>query len=408
MLRAASTLRLARPLSLLLCAFLVFVSAPPALALDEAHRRKGEEMIEKAIGFLRTQQDQSTGGWMVRPDGPNLPAITGLVVNGMIMSPDVGPKDPAIARATDFILSYRQDDGGIYDRILPSYNTAICLSALSRLHLPEAASAIPPGQDYLRSIQWQEETFVGPDSPRRFAEIMDREHPYYGGVGYGGSGRPDNSNLNLMLQGLHDTGVSSEDPAFRRALVFLERTQMHHDINDMPYAEGSTQGGFIYATSPNDENVGVGESKAGTIEEVAPDGRRISRLRAYGSMTYAGFKSYIYADLDRDDPRVRYAYDWLRRTYTLEENPGIGMDGFYYYLLTMSRALDAWGLDEIVLLNENDEVIGTADWANDLIDRLGELQEQDGSFRVVDERWMEGNEVLITAYALIALQHAVR
>ena len=234
---------------------------------------------------------------------------------------------------------------------------------------------------------------------------MAPDHPFYGGIGYGGHGRPDNSNLNMMLQGLHDSGLSCDDPAFTRALTFLQRTQMHENVNDMPYAEGSTQGGFIYATGPSGDEAGVGESKAGMIEEVMPDGSRRSRLRAYGSMTYAGFKSYIFAELDRDDPRVRLAYDWIRGNYTLEENPGVGMQGLYYYFVTFSRALDAWGLPYVETIT--DEGGEARDWANDLIDRLSELQREDGSFVNENDRWMEGEPTLATAYALIALQHAI-
>ncbi|RMD62558.1 MAG: hypothetical protein D6824_06590, partial [Planctomycetota bacterium] len=233
-------------------------------------------------------------------------------------------------------------------------------------------------------------------------------HPFYGGVGYGSHGRPDNSNLNMMLQALHDSGLSSEDPAFTRALVFLQRTQMHHLVNDMPYAAGSTQGGFIYSTGPERDQPGVGESKAGTIVETLDDGTKVSRLRAYGSMTYAGFKSYIYANLSRDDLRVQLAWDWIRRNYTVTENPGVGMQGYYYYLLTFARALDAWGLPTVETLDERGQPLETRDWANDLIDQLATLQNDDGSFRSVASRWMEDNPVLITAYALLALQHAIR
>jgi len=175
----------------------------------------------------------------------------------------------------------------------------------------------------------------------------------------------------------------------------------------MDYADGSQQGGFIYATGPEKDQIGIGESKAGTITETLDGGRRVSRLRSYGSMTYAGFKSYIYADLNRDDPRVQLAYDWLRRNYTLEENPGIGMEGFYYYILAMSRALNAWGLPYVQTVNEDGSTAERRDWANDLIDRLAELQKPDGSFTVLHERWLEGEPILITAYCLLALQNAV-
>ena len=209
-----------------------------------------------------------------------------------------------------------------------------------------------------------------------------------------------------MLQALHDAGVSGDDPAFARAVVFLQRTQMADSVNDQAYADGSSQGGFIYATAPESDRVGEGESKAGMIWESTDDGERISRLRCYGSMTYAGFKSYVYADLDRDDERVRLAYDWIRAHYALDENPGIGDEGRYYYYMIFGRALGAWGEPTIEIINE-DGSTEPRDWANDLIDQLESMQNEDGSFESVNDRWMENNPVLITSYALIALQSAM-
>ena len=379
-------------------------AAPHAAGVDEARYRDARAMIERAVDYLFEQQDEATGGWAVNPDGPDLPAISSLVLTGMLMERDLDANDPRVARGVDYVLAFRQPDGGIYDRVLANYNTAISLSMLARVETAEAGAAIPPAHAFLRSIQWSEDAIAHPETG-----AVDTDHAFYGGVGYGGSGRPDLSNLSLMLQGLHDSGLDADDEAYQRAVTFLERIQMSDRVNDRDYAEGSSQGGFIYSTSPNGEpqNIGVGESKAGMIEEVTPDGERISRLRAYGSMTYAGFKSYIFADLDRDDERVRLAYDWIRRHYTLEENPGIGTDGYYYYLVTFARALDAWGATTLTPIGPDGAPGEPRDWANDLIDRLGELQNGDGSFRSVDDRWMEGNPVLITAYALLALQHAI-
>ncbi len=385
-------------------AFAVF--SPTALALDEERYRKARTAIEKAIDYLESQQDEATGGWSVREGAPVFPAISAMALTGMLMEPDVDADDPVVSRGVDFLLSYRQDDGGIYDRVLPNYNTAISLSALALVNRPEAAAAIEPAQNYLRSIQWSEENIASADSPDSI-DVRDRSHPYYGGTGYGGNGRPDNSNLSMTLQGLHDSGLSCDDEIFQRALVFLQRTQMHENVNDMKYAKGSRQGGFIYATGPNADAIGQGESKAGMIEETLDDGTRISRLRAYGSITYAGFKSYIYANLDRDDERVQLAYDWLRANYTVEENPGLGNQGLYYYYVTMSRALDAWGLATIETTNADGSTGASRDWANDLIDQLVSLQKPDGSFENVHDRWMEGDPVLVTAYALLALQHAI-
>jgi len=376
-------------------------AAPDARAIDESHRRTAERLIDDAIGYLRENQDES-GGWGLRERGPVFPGITALAVRGMVLSPEIDREDEHVSDAVSFMLGYVQDDGGIYDRALASYNTSLCLSAFGALEDPRAAAVIKPAQDFLRSIQWSDDAADHPESGR-----VDPDHPFYGGVGYGGSSRPDNSNLSIMLQSLRDSGLASDDPAYQRALTFLERTQMHDTINDMPYAEGSRQGGFIYATSPSGEEPGVGESKAGTITETTPGGRTIERLRAYGSMTYAGFKSYIYADLGRDDPRVQLAYDWIRNHYTLEENPGVGQQGYYYYLMTFALALDAWGLPTIEVTLPSGSV-ETRDWANDLIDALAERQRPDGSWVNTNDRWMEGDPQLVTAYALLALQTAIR
>lgn len=390
---------------------LALAAEPPAATVsagDEAYRAEAREMIAKAIAYLRAKQDPESGGWGVPGEGserPVFPAVTGLVVTGMLANGTVDVTDPAIVRAQAFMLKYVQPDGGIYDRVLPSYNTAIVLSALAKLGTPEARAAIPGAQDFLRKLQWSEASVAeigGAEAPRP----IDKSHPFYGGIGYGRHGRPDLSNLSFMLQGLHDSGVPSDDPAFQRALVFLQRVQMHDQFNDLPFADGSKQGGFIYATSENAEKVGTGQSQAaGLIEETLDDGTKVSRLRAYGSMTYAGFKSYIYAGLKKDDPRVLAAKDWISRHYTLEENPGTGTDGLYYYFVTFARAMEAWGEPRIEVTLPSGEK-AERDWRKDLVERLAQLQNPDGSFRSVDDRWMENDPVLITAYSLIALQAA--
>jgi squalene-hopene/tetraprenyl-beta-curcumene cyclase len=51
----------------------------------------------------------------------------------------------------------------------------------------------------------------------------------------------------------------------------------------------------------------------------------------YGTMTYAGLLSLIYAEVKADDERVKAAVDWLSRHFTIDENPGQGAQGFYYY-----------------------------------------------------------------------------
>lgn len=382
-------------------ATLTMIIAPAPLTqaqtISGEHQRKAELVADRAMAYIESRQNPDTLGFDDDPEAQTLPAITGLVVTGFMLDPGVDERHPVVLTGTRYILKHQQPDGGIYKDMLPSYNTAICLSALAMVNKPEALSGMLKGRDFLKTLQHGDFNSNNPEDPG-FEEPIGLDHPYYGGVGYGKHGRPDLSNLSFFIQALHDTGLSTNDPAYQRALVFLSRVQMNDAINDMPYADDSDQGGFVYATVPNIESVDglAGQSQAGTTTETLEDGTEIVRLRAYGSMTYAGFKSLLFADLDPDDPRVSAAWDWIQKNYTLEENPGMGMQGYYYYLCTMARALDAMGIDEINGRN----------WREDMIDKLEELQQPSGAFRVVESRWMENNDILIAAYALIAVQHA--
>lgn len=388
-----------------------------AAPVDPEHRVKAEKMLKSGAAYLRSTQDKATGGWSIpKPDkdgnppkSPHLPAISALAIMGL-NGPGKNEADSnAIDMGVKYILNYQHDDGGVYDKMLPSYNTALAVSALSGIDSPKTREAVKRGVEFLRQLQFGEASnpqIGGSEAPKK----VTRDHPFYGGVGYGRSGRPDNSNLMMFLQALEDAGVSPQDEAVKRALVFLERTQMDDRVNSMDFARGSRQGGFVYATVPDAESVDSkpGQSHAGKIEETLSDGTKASRLRAYGSMTYAGFKSYIYAELPRDDMRVKLAMDWIRRNYTVDENPGMGQSGLYYYYVVFARALNAWGDPAISPLDAESKPTGKAvNWRENLIDKLAALQNEDGSFKSVDARWMENNPDLITAYALIALRQCL-
>jgi squalene-hopene/tetraprenyl-beta-curcumene cyclase len=195
-----------------------------------------------------------------------------------------------------------------------------------------------------------------------------------------------------MLEALHQSGLSADDPVYQKALVFVSRSQMLDSGNDQAFADGAGDGGFIYSPA-ND-----GESKAGT--EVV-DGK--PRLRSYGSMTYAGFKSMLYAKVDRDDPRVRAVLQWVQRHYTLDQNPNMpaeqDKEGLFYYYHTFAKAMQAYGEETIV-----DDKGVPHPWRDDLRRTLTRLQNDDGSWLNTADRWYEGNPHLVTAYAMLALQ----
>src|SRR5205807_568733 len=129
-----------------------------------------------------------------------------------------------------------------------------------------------------------------------------------------------------------------------------------------------------------------------------PDGG----LRSLGAMTYAGLKSFLYAGVSKDDPRVKAAVGWIRRNYTLEENPGMGRAGLYYYYHTFAKALAALGEDSFA------DGKGTKhDWRAELFETLKKRQRPDGSFiNPGDRAFGEGDPNLATGFALLALSYA--
>jgi squalene-hopene/tetraprenyl-beta-curcumene cyclase len=354
--------------------------------------------VAKAVEFLTSKQDAASGGWCVSDKAPNFPAVTALVLSGMLESGAVKSSDPVVASGVKYLLSAQQEDGGIHFGITPSYNTAISLATLTKVReLPGVDKACERALAFLRALQHSDEA-AGVIGGADAAKGVAKDHPFHGGVGYGKHGRPDLSNTAFFVDALHAAGVDGNDPAMKRVVIFLQRVQMlektgETTVNDMPYAKGSRQGGFIYATSENKDKVGSGQSFAGVVDESLSDGTVASRLRCYGSMTYAGFKSYLYAGLRKDDPRVLAAFEWISKHYTLDENPGVGNDGLYYYYLVFAKAMAASGV----------AAVGERDWRRDLQAKLASLQQQDGSFKVVDSRWMEDNQVLTAAYSLGAI-----
>ena len=327
--------------------------------------QEAERLTKSGLDFLAGRQ-QDDGSWQPVEQVP--PAITALALRAFVEAPGYGPDDPRVARGYDALLAQQVADGGIYDDLLANYNTAISLSALTAARDAAGddryAEQVGNAVAYLRRLQWTPETRPDFEDDEVVQTVTDEDDPFYGGWGYGGRsrgpGRPDLSNATMALEALHNAGVPADDPAMQRALTFVSRLQNHSETN--PYAWAGDDGGFIY--SPGGDR--AFESFAG--EFTTPDGDR--RLRSYGSMTYAGLKSMIYAGLTKDDPRVAAAFDWITNNWTLDANPGMAAGdpanaeyGLYYYYLTLARALDAY--DQPVLQTPAGEV----DWRLALIDK---------------------------------------
>jgi squalene-hopene/tetraprenyl-beta-curcumene cyclase len=343
-------------------------------------RHEVRHAVEKGCAWLEARQN-TNGSW----SSPDHPALTALVLTALI-GPAPGKSDaPAIDKGYAYMLSCVQPDGGIYKEGLSSYNTSVVLSALALRNRPQDQAVIQNARRYLIGLQ------VGD------AQLGASNSPFSGGIGYGGTEkRPDLSNTALALEALYESrppvqdtnGLKAPDLNWKAALRFVQNCQNLPGPNALPWAsdDPENKGGFIYAPA---------RSHAGQTN--LPSGR--VAYRSYGSMTYAGLLSYIYADLKSDDPRVTSALDWLRGNYTVDENPAMGLQGLYYYYVLMAKALTFAGVD--ILETKNGRKVN---WREELALKLINLQQAGGFWANENGRWWEKDPILDSAYAVTALE----
>jgi len=100
-----------------------------APAVDAAHLRAAEELIDGGIRYLLSRADDN-GSWSIA--GANRPALTAMVLKALVQHPDFDSRRLRVRKAFDVMLSYRQGDGGIYDPKtgLANYTTAIAVMAM--------------------------------------------------------------------------------------------------------------------------------------------------------------------------------------------------------------------------------------------------------------------------------------
>jgi len=335
--------------------------------------KKLADVRQRAINFLKTSQADD-GSWTSNSST----GVTALAVKALIDS-GVPLDDPALAKGLTALGKFVQKDGGIYAPGTghKNYETCVAVMALKAADAGGKYDKILARADrFLRGLQWDEE------------EGIDKADARYGGADYGPSKkRPDLSNTQFLLDALKTLGAKDDDPNVQKALVFVSRCQnLESQHNTTAFASKVNDGGFFYTVAAG------GSSPAGTT----PDGG----LRSYGSMTYAGLKSMIYAGLTASDPRVKAASTWIRRHYTVSENPGLGQQGLFYYYDTFAKTLAVLKLDEF------DDAQGQKhDWRKELADQLFTVQQPNGSWVNSKERWLEGDPNLSTAYALLALKY---
>ena len=330
-------------------------------------------MVARGTSFLLDSAQAANGSFSQASD----PAITALCVTALLRH-GRSPDDPALAKSLQYLQTFSHPDGGIYAEgsFYQNYETCIAILAFSAANKDgRYEELLGKAQDFARQMQWDEGEGKG---------LADVE---FGGGGYGRSKCPDLSNTQFLIDALQSQATEQNRAAISKALVFVSRCQnLEGPDNTTPFAAKNPDGGFYYTPAAG------GNSQAGPTDT--------GGLRSYGSMTYAGLKSMIYAGLKPEDPRVRAALGWIAKHYSLQENPGMGTSGLFYYYHTFAKALDALGESSL-----KDAQGDAHDWRAEMIAKLAASQRPDGSWVNADERWLEGNASLVTAYALLALDH---
>ena len=345
-------------------------------------RNEIKDSLDRGLAWLRTQQnaDGSFGKDTVHPALSALPLVAfQREPTGRFSAADF------VGKGYAYLRGFTQPDGGIYSKEagLANYNTSVCLLALAGANEPKDLDVLLKARAYV----------VGQQAGGMAKPETD------GGIGYGTTGtspkrgHPDLDNTVVALEALRATKhlvadrPGAKDLNWNAAIAFVSRCQNLPSHNKEKWASGdpANKGGFIYYP---------GSSNAG---EVSLEGGG-KALRSYGSMSYAGLLSFIYADVKKDDPRVLAAVGWLNRNYTLAENPGLEQQGYFYYLHLMAKGLTAAGITELEIGGKK------SDWRRDLAMRLMKLQQQDGSWINESPRWKENNPVLVTAYCTLTLE----
>ena len=351
---------------------ILLLAVTPLWALTPETAEKVRAAQTKGFAWLRSTQSPD-GSWSDR----RFPGMSALSLWAMARA-----KDPANAeaaeKAANYIAACAQPDGGLYVPIpgrrgggLGNYNTCLCLTALHAYSPtePKFLPAMLGARAYIASTQ------------------IETEGLHEGGFGYDKTSPRAYTDLNNTFYAL-DAMAQTKDleearPAGQKK-VDIDWEAAKKYVLSMRQTEGDDAGGFLY----NRE----------TPRAPAPGAKKVEPLRAYGSMTYAGLLAMLHCELKRDDPRVRSTHQWLAKHWSLEENPGQGNQGLYFYYEVLARALNAAAVELFPLENGT-----TIDWREELAKELLKRQQPDGSWRNASNRFWEGDPALSTAYALLAL-----
>lgn len=344
-------------------------AADPKTAPDPADLKR---VMDKAYAFLKGKQGED--GSFLKRGGPGISTIVAV----SLLKAGYPVDDPVVAKTLKYLEGNLAKDGSVNDPRTVNYTTSLAVVAFKDANKSGKYDKIVENAvKFLRGVQ--------------DAQGSDDKELKFGGSGYNAQSRPDVSNTAFFLEALVASGAKGDDPAFKKALTFLSKSQnLPSEFNKEEFATKASdddKGGFVY--NPSDQ------TNAKSTKRTSEGG-----LRSEGGMTYSGLKSFLYAGVGKSDPRVKAALDWVKRHYTLTENPGMGKAGLYYYYHTFAKAMDALGDDVF-----EDAKGGKHEWRKELFEQLKKTQAEDGSWKNSDGAFFEDQPELATAFALLALSY---
>ena len=335
--------------------------------------------IADGLRWLASVQ-KDNGAW----SNAGFPALTALPLEAFLRAKGVSFDAEVPAKALKYVLSCVRDDGGIYRKSfiplkggLATYNTAICMVALHYTGDRAYAGVIQKARTFIAGSQR-----LGDDR-------------YAGGFGYNPDARKTDMLSTLhaveamrLTQGVEDLRPATEK---RATLDWAAVSKYITSMQNTPNAGADESGGFHYA--PGKSGAGKGTGADGTVY-----------FRSYGSMTYTGLLGLLYAQVTRDDPRIRSAFDWAAKHWSLDENPGLGAQGMYFFYNVLTKALAVYGAPAIPR-KEGDPI----DWRSAVVEKLLSLRQRDEETGALywayeNGRFWENDPMLVTAYTIIALE----
>ena len=316
--------------------------------------------LRRGVAYLWGAQG-SDGGWHSQTYGllRSGQSLTGFVLNALL---DAGSNadNRSVRNALAFLDRHTDAEGGVgrMDPVVldyPNYATALAARACSRCgRKPEALLQFLRRQQLNEDLGWKPADAAygawGVGGERRYA-------PY--------SGHIDLSMTRHVIQAFAAAGVRPEDPAMRKARIFVERCQ-------------NPDGGFFFSTVVLDAN------KAGAGG---------SGFRSYGTATADGLLSLLALGYPESDPRVQSAWRWLKTNHRASGAPGFTGEAYqrwtaglrYYYAASSA------------------EVFGRMSADAGLSASLRSSQRRDGSWANPEPLVKEDDPLIATAFAVRAL-----